>query len=286
MLRSTLVGKDEPLSDFTVLSTLGEGGMGRVVLARQRSLEREVALKTLQENAGADASAALLREARIAGALEHPGVVPIHLLTFDEAGRPMLVMKRVDGIDLATLLTNESHPMWSADGRHRDRLVASLEILIQVCLTLQFAHSRGVVHRDIKPKNIMVGSFGEVYLVDWGVASTMSDSSAISLPGTPEYMPPEMATGRPGDQRSDVYLLGATLHEVLTGMPRHEGGTVAEVLRAASVSAPYVDRRAYPASSRSSAIGRRRVRPAHARRMSEKFVSSSPRSSAVGARER
>lgn len=234
------VGKDEALTDFTVISTLGEGGMGRVVLARQRSLEREVALKTLQEGAGPEASAALLREARIAGALEHPGVVPIHLLTFDEAGKPMLVMKRVDGIDLATLLADEGHPMWRAGGRHGDRLVAAVEILIQVCLTLQFAHSRGVVHRDIKPKNIMVGSFGEVYLLDWGVASTMADTSATSLAGTPDYMPPEMATGRPGDQRSDVYLLGAALHEVLTGRPRHQGSTIAETLRSATISAPYV----------------------------------------------
>ena len=240
--RSSLPARRE--ADFAVLSLLGEGGMGRVLLARQRSLARDVALKTLKPFAAADASAALLREARITGALEHPGVVPVHALALDEGGRPMLVMKRVDGVDLETLLANEAHPAWRASGRSEDRLVASLEIMVQVCLTLEFAHSRGIVHRDVKPKNIMVGSFGEVYLLDWGIAAEINGVNPGDLVGTPASIPPEMALGQPFDQRTDVYLVGATLHEILTGGPRHRGDTVDELLRAAVLSEPF----AYPES--------------------------------------
>jgi serine/threonine-protein kinase len=218
--------------------------MGRVHLARQCSLEREVAVKTIKPGASGAASQALLREARLTGALEHPGVVPIHLLTFDPFARPMLVMKRVDGVDLETLLADREHPAWKARGRSTDRFVAALEILLQVCLTLEFAHSRGIVHRDVKPKNIMVGSFGEVYLLDWGIATAMDEVESGDLVGTPSSLPPEMALGQRSDQRTDVYLLGATLHEILTGQSRHLGATIHETLQAAIASEPFT----YPES--------------------------------------
>ena len=222
--------------DYAIVSTLGEGGMGRVHLARQRSLDRDVALKTLKPGAPRDVAAALFREARITGSLEHPGVIPVHLLGLDDDGHPMLVMKRVDGVDLGTLLHDPAHAAWRARGRSEDRLVAGLEILEQVCLTVEFAHSHGILHRDIKPENVMVGSFGEVYLLDWGIAKPKDEPRAETIVGTPVYMAPEMVRGGPVDERSDVYLLGAMLHELLTGNPRHEGTTVMDVLRNALAS--------------------------------------------------
>jgi serine/threonine-protein kinase len=227
-------------ADLSLVATIGEGGMGRVHLARQRSLERDVALKTLKPGAPANAATALLREARLTGSLEHPGVIPVHALGIDDQGHPMLVMKRVDGVDLAALLADRDHPVWRARRTDPDPLVATLEILSQVCLTLEFAHSRGVIHRDVKPENIMVGAFGEVYLLDWGIAVPKGERERDGdLVGTPVYMAPEMVRGAPVDARTDVYLLGATLHEVLTGRGRHEGRTLPEVMRAALVSAPF-----------------------------------------------
>jgi eukaryotic-like serine/threonine-protein kinase len=238
-------GPSPPAVDYELVTTLGEGGMGRVHLARQRSLAREVAIKSLKNNAPPGVARALLREARLTGSLEHPGVIPVHALGIDGAGDPMLVMKRVIGIDFGTLLQNPSHTGWGARGNADDPLSASLEVLAQVCLTLEFSHSRGIIHRDIKPENVMVGGFGEVYLLDWGIA-TMRDAESeppddsCPIVGTPAYMAPEMVIGAEVDERTDVYLLGATLHEILTGAPRHVGATVREVLRAALASEPFV----------------------------------------------
>jgi eukaryotic-like serine/threonine-protein kinase len=148
----------------------------------------------------------------------------------------MLVMKRVDGTDLATKL----------GGRPQmgEALVALLEALMQVCRTCEFAHSRGVLHRDIKPENIMVGGFGEVYLLDWGIATKLDAKAKQTsrdepIVGTLVYMAPEMVLGRALDARTDVYLIGATLHEVLTGQPRHGGKSMMEVARNAMLSEPF-----------------------------------------------
>ncbi len=223
-------------ADFSVLSTLGEGGMGRVHLAHQRSLEREVAIKTLRPNAPPVATRALMREARLTGLLEHPGVIPVHAFGVDEGARPLLVMKRIAGEHFGALLADPAHPAWGTRG---ERMGASLEILIHVCQTLEFAHQRGIVHRDIKPENIMVGAFGEVYLLDWGIAASASDlADDGQLVGTPAYMAPEMARGTKADVRTDVYLLGATLHHILTGQAPHDRDNVQAVLRSALASAP------------------------------------------------
>ncbi len=234
-------------ADLEVVALLGEGGMGQVHLARQHSLHREVALKTARQDRGASA-AALLREAVIAGSLEHPGIVPVHALGVDSSGAPVLVMKRVEGVEWRALVTDEDHPAWAH--RPGDRLTAHVEILIQVCQAVHFAHSRQVVHRDIKPENVMLGEYGEVYLVDWGVAARLEDGrvkAGDGLVGSPAYMAPEMVAGRDVDPRTDVYLLGATLHEVLTGRFRHEGETLQEVLLSAFCSEEVVYDEAVPA---------------------------------------
>lgn len=229
------------MPDLVVCGLLGEGGMGRVHLARQQSLGRDVAVKTLKTEADPNARYALLSEAVIMGFLEHPGIIPVHVLGTDESGKPVLVMKRVDGVEWRELLCTESHAAWGPlDARFGDRHTANLQIVMDVCNAVHFAHSRGVLHRDIKPENIMIGSYGEVYLADFGIAiRTDQAREARELVGTPAYMAPEMVAGLPVDVRTDVYLLGATLHEVLTGKPRHDGAALHDVLLAAFESAPY-----------------------------------------------
>jgi hypothetical protein len=230
-------------ADLEVREILGEGGMGRVLLARQQSLQRDVAVKLLKrESATPRVIQALLQEALITGALEHPSIIPVHALGLDQAGMPLLVMKRVDGVCWRDVLRDPAHPAWvRLTERSGDRLVASLEVLMAVCNAVHFAHSRGVVHRDIKPENVMLGSFGEVYLVDWGIALRVGSSGAPSLVGTPGYMAPEMLDGRPErvSPLTDVYLLGATLHELLTGNFRHHAATLPQVMVLAYESAPF-----------------------------------------------
>ncbi len=234
-LRGTLSGADTPAAqgapvrDLEVLRTLGEGGMGRVFLARQHSLDRDVAIKTLRDRASDRERHALVGEGAITGYLEHPAIVPVHALGVDDHGRPVLVMKRVVGEEWADRLRD--HP---AD------LDDHLAVLVQVCHAIEFAHSKRVLHRDIKPANVLVGAFGEVQLCDFGIALRLeADLDRLPMSGTPAYMAPEMVVGGALDERTDVYLLGATLHHVLCGEPRHLRPTVRETLLAAAESKPF-----------------------------------------------
>ncbi|MCA9711219.1 MAG: protein kinase, partial [Myxococcales bacterium] len=214
--------------------------------ATQVALRRRVAVKRLRdERVGPQAEAQLLREALVTGALEHPNIVPVHALGRDDDGRPLLVMKRIEG----TPWSERIEPLY-ADERPPDPRTVELHlgILMQVCQALDFAHAQGVIHRDIKPENVMVGSFGEVYLLDWGIAvSTRGGDTGLpalergTLVGTPGYMAPEMAAADVDriDQRTDVYLLGATLHELVTGQVRHAADGVFATLTLAFESAPY-----------------------------------------------
>ncbi|HEX2571542.1 MAG TPA: serine/threonine-protein kinase [Polyangia bacterium] len=228
--------------DLALTGLLGQGGMGRVELARQHSLGRDVAVKTVRPDRVTEAAvAALLQEARFTGSLEHPNIIPVHALGRNDEGLPLLVMKRVQGVGWHELLRNPVHAHWR--GVRGDPLVRNLEILMQVCNAVHFAHTRGVVHRDLKPENVMVGEFGEVYVLDWGLAVDLKaeDSArSVELAGTPSYMAPEMLHGETWvTPRTDVFLLGAILHEVLTGRPRHEGTTLRDVLRAVAEVRPY-----------------------------------------------
>lgn len=215
---------------------IGEGGMGLVRAAVQRSLGRRVAVKTLRpEISGEDATLRLVREAWVTGSLEHPNIVPIYDLGLDERGAPVIVLKHIEGAPWSDLLAELDRERGGDD----EALERHLRLLLQVSNAVSLAHARGIVHRDLKPENVMIGRFGEVYVVDWGIAVSVRDdptgrlplaSEAAELAGTPAYMAPEMLGGMGRvSERTDVYLLGAVLYEILTGRPPHVGHRWVEI---------------------------------------------------------
>ena len=243
------IDPDAELAEFQITKTLGQGGMGVVRLARQTSLWREVAIKTLQTTeVDSQGSQDLLQESWITGMLEHPNIVPIHSLGVDENGAPMLVMKRVEGISWGEAM-DEPELIPDSIRAGRDLLETHLYILMQVCNAVEFAHSNGIIHCDLKPDNVMLGAYGEVYLLDWGIAVSLEDDGTNRLPlakdiddiaGTPAYIAPEMTAGEGHRIRewSDIYLLGAVLHHIITGEPRHDGANIMAILLKAFQSAP------------------------------------------------
>jgi len=224
---------------------LGRGGMGEVRVAQQASLRREVAVKTVLDVQNARARAALLKEAWVGSALEHPNVVPIHTLARTDRGLAV-VMKRIEGTSWANVLRGEGPERFRGVGA----LDAHLRVFLEVCRAIAFAHQQGVLHLDLKPDNVMIGDFGEVYVVDWGLASGTASgpawlvpASAIRAPaGTPAYMAPELASADAAQigERTDVYLLGALLHELVAGAPPHGGSTLLAILGNAYASAPAI----------------------------------------------
>ena len=230
-------------------ATIGEGGMGVVRAARQLALGREVAVKSLRVGqATPDAIRKLLHEALITGSLEHPDIIPVYALGQNEDGAPMLVMKRVEGTGWSAVLRDPRHPLLQGDPR--EPLVWHLEVLMRVCHAMAYAHGKGILHRDLKAENVMVGRFGEVYVLDWGIAVALRDDHSGALPlaqdanavaGTPSCMAPEMVEGDGTrlSARSDVFLLGALLHHIVTGQPRFGGATVYEQLFAAFQCEPF-----------------------------------------------
>lgn len=222
--------------DLIQLGIIAEGGMGRVYHARQVALSRDVAVKTTKRDAAPKDIDALLREARVCGGLEHPSIIPVYALGTSTDGRTLLVMRKVEGVTWRELLGDPKHPAWethaSAGGDH---LGANIDILIAISRALDFAHLRGIVHRDIKPSNVMLGQFGEVYLVDWGIAVEMGHATK-EVVGSPGFFAPEMVRGEPVDAATDVYLLGATLHRVLTGKMRHSNESLMASVADAALS--------------------------------------------------
>ncbi len=223
-----------PEPPFEAVDVIGRGGMGEVVRAHQKSLDRHVALKRLLRlhRGDAEAERLFLAEALITGRLEHPNIVPVHELGATPQGELFLAMKLVEGRSWQEVLDTGS----------RD-LVFHLGVLQQVCHAVAFAHSRGIVHNDLKPANVMLGSFGEVLVMDWGLAVELdSDAPGVrgraairGLCGTPAYAPPELlrGDGEAIGPHSDVYLLGGLLHAILTGRPPHAGEDLVGTVRAA-----------------------------------------------------
>ena len=231
---------------YELLEEVGSGGMGVVYRAREIALDRDVAVKFLQGRYSAHSPSArrFLDEARITGQLQHPAIPPIHHIGTLPDGRPFLVMKLIKGDTLAQLLEDDQDkPGCSPDNRAR-----LVPVFAQVCQAVAYAHARKVIHRDLKPANVMVGAFGEVQVMDWGLAKVLTDqpeapeptaaddglrteirtsrepdsaTQAGSVLGTPAFMSPEQAGGEVSrvDERSDVFGLGAVLCAILTGQP-------------------------------------------------------------------
>ncbi len=233
---------DRASHDIRIRGQLAEGGMGAIFLAQQPALRRDVALKTLKDEFMTPVFAQRLRrEARVLALVEHPNVVPVHALDTDERNAPVLVMKRIEGTPWRALLRDPAHPALPSAG---DRLVYHLRVLMRICEAVHYAHSRGILHLDLKPDNVMIGAFREVYVVDWGVAVSTDEKQRGWLPmadevaeilGTPAYLAPEMVdlTRAPLSPATDVYLLGGNLHEILFQRPPHEGDSLHDLLYAA-----------------------------------------------------
>ncbi len=231
---------------YELRDLLGSGGMGDVWLALDKRIGREVAVKIARPEDDEDVKR-FLREARVQGQLDHPAVVPVHDLGTRDDGTVFFTMKRVRGETLATIVGRLASG--DADAIKRYSLRKLLTAFLSACHAVEVAHGHGVVHRDLKPGNIMLGDHGEVYVLDWGLAKVRGvdeTSSGPNLPpalakgltvagqflGTPGYMSPEQARGESVDLRADVYGMGSTLFEVLTLEPLIPRGSTKEVLAA------------------------------------------------------
>lgn len=242
---------------YRILTELGRGGMGVVQLARDSHLGRAVALKVLHDRAPAWVANRFVDEAAITAQLAHPNIVPIYALEHTRAGTPALAMKVVRGDTLEDIIYGVKARLKAGQPLEAGTaLAARLQVFVKVCEALAYAHDRGVLHRDLKPENLMVGSHGEVYVMDWGIAKVYGDADApadeelpaekfgtgqITRPtpgetqagtvvGTPSYMSPEQASGEPLGPASDQYALGLVLYELVCLQRANEGTTVEETL--------------------------------------------------------
>jgi tetratricopeptide (TPR) repeat protein/tRNA A-37 threonylcarbamoyl transferase component Bud32 len=252
-LDSTIACSAESRDRYTLAQLHAKGGLGQVWLALDGDLGRHVALKELQPGRAGDPvlAARFLEEAQITGQLEHPGIVPVYELARRSGdGRPFYTMRFIRGRTLAEAIEAYHKKRTAGEAGPLD-LHTLLNAFVAICHAVAYAHSRGVIHRDLKPRNVVLGDFGEVILLDWGLAKPIGriepDAALLSVAldgstgrdatvqgqvlGTPAYMPPEQAQGAPADRRSDIYGLGATLYEILSGRPPFQGDDTRELLR-------------------------------------------------------
>jgi serine/threonine protein kinase len=239
-------------TQYELIEFLGRGGMGAVYRVRDTRLDRQVALKVL------DFPEPVPAEAKLLAQLEHPGIVPVYDAGTLPDGRPYFAMRLVDGVRLDVFL------------RQPRTLSERLSLFEKICDTVAFAHNRGVIHRDLKPENIMIGAFGEVAVLDWGVA-IWKEAAVKNVAGTPNWMAPEQATGGPIDPRTDIYALGLLLTEILgSSAPKPLAAIAAQasaaspVARYASVELMLTDVRRYqdrlPVLAYRESIGERALR--------------------------
>jgi serine/threonine protein kinase len=249
---------------YRITTLIAQGGMGRVYEGHDLTLDREVAIKTLLPGANAER---FITEAKITAKLPHPGIPPVHALGTLDDGTPWLAMKLIRGQTLAELLASRRRQSSGGDDVPR-----FIQVFEQICQAVGFAHSRGILHRDLKPLNVMVGEFGEVQVMDWGLAkelaspasgrreptvaqehsahadhSPLHETQAGTIMGTPGYMAPEQARGEPVDARADVFALGSILAAILTGKPAFVGTTARETISKAARAdlADVIERLAY-----------------------------------------
>lgn len=234
---------------FDRVDQLGKGAMGEVALVRDNDIRRTVAVKYLRSEIASD-EGALLRfadEVRVVGQLEHPSIVPVYDVGVDEAGQHFIVMKHLQGETMEAIIEKLRAGDAAAVARFTPEHRAHL--FLQILEAIRYAHARGVIHRDIKPANIMIGPYGEVTMMDWGIAKPIGasddeapavdaprllETQAGALTGTPLYMSPEQAMGRGDlDERSDVYTLCVVLYEWLVlEHPLHDKTSMVEILAA------------------------------------------------------
>lgn len=245
---------------YRMLRPHAAGGIGEVSVAFDEELKREVALKEIKDRYADDRDTRLrfVREAEITGGLEHPGIVPVYGLGHYSDGRPYYAMRFIRGDSLEESI-DEYHRRWKRQAGAGGRTLELRKLLgrfVDVCNAIEYAHSRGVLHRDLKPGNVMLGGYGETLVVDWGLAKSVGDedtfapaepagSSVATLNtdysptlqgttvGTPQYMSPEQAQGRLDllSTSSDVYSLGATLYRLLTGQPPVDDGDAGSTIK-------------------------------------------------------
>ncbi len=247
-----------PATGLEITDVIGVGGMGVVYRARQLGLGRQIAFKRLIDEPTDEMRARFIREARVTAQLDHPNIVPVHLLDPGSDITPCgYAMKLVEGKTLATLIaeTREQRALGQAlDDEHA--LETRIEHFLKVCDAIAFAHDRRIIHRDLKPSNVMIAAFGAVYVMDWGIArpiggdgSSVGDSAARTATddsdaeltrvgsriGSPQYMSPEQAQGKNSelDARSDQYALGLLLHELVALTPAIRAGSAVAALKAA-----------------------------------------------------
>jgi serine/threonine protein kinase len=234
----------ETIPGYELMPEIARGGMGIVYAAIDKLFGREVAIKIMKPGMCAGA---FRREARIAAKLNHPGIPPVHSMGSLTNGVPFLVMKLIRGETLDRLLGRRSNP--------DQDLGKNLSVFEQICQAVGYAHAQGIIHRDLKPQNIMVGAYGEVQVMDWGLArdlkltsqeddgvvagnESQAEDSQISvvgqIKGTPAYMAPEQARGEPVDTRADIFALGGILAAILTGKPPFAGNTALDTLAKAT----------------------------------------------------